>query len=114
ENAKVPTPKTEIEEQRLPLRGESDERSKGAAGLVMFPLFLFCAYLLPAFTCEEHERGILLAQALSPASPQEILAAKFLFYPGLGMSLAAVLAGIYRPAVLAMPFFWLSLFAMAC
>jgi hypothetical protein len=37
--------------------------------------------LQSSLTCEERERGILLAQALSPASAREILAAKFLFYP---------------------------------
>ena len=60
-------------------------------------------------TCEERERGILLAQALSPASPFEILAAKFLFYPAVGIGLAAVLAGIYNPVVLIRPVFWLVL-----
>lgn len=93
-----------------------------ASGLVLFALFFTCVYLLPSMTCEERERGILLAQALSPASPLEILAAKFLFYPGMGMLLGAVLAGIYRPGVLIaldpvprlgihLPFFWLALAA---
>ena len=41
-------------------------------------LFFVCVYLLPSLTCEERERGVLLAQALSPAAPREILAAKFL------------------------------------
>ena len=57
---------------------------------------------------------MLLAQALSPASPAEILAAKFLFYPTLGMGLAAVLAGIYKPAVLGTLFFWLAILALGC
>src|SRR5207253_10734972 len=47
------------------------------------------------------------------ASPTEILAAKFLFYPALGIGLAAALAGIYRPTVLSSLFFWLSLVAVA-
>ena len=38
--------------------------------------------------CEERERGVLLAQALSPASPLEIFAAKLLFYPAAGIALA--------------------------
>jgi len=50
-----------------------------------------------------------LAQALSPATPLEILAAKFLFYPAFGIILATLLAGIHNPAVLARPFFWMSL-----
>jgi hypothetical protein len=56
---------------------------------------------------------VLLAQALSPASPIEILTAKFLFYPMAGMMLAAMLAGIYRLQVLGSLFFWLSLAAVA-
>ncbi len=56
---------------------------------------------------------MLLAQALSPASPREILAAKFLFYPVVGAALGALLAGLYRTAVLARPFFWLAVAAAA-
>jgi hypothetical protein len=98
----------EIQVTQEELTGRADMRSMIATGLVFFPLFIFCVYLLPALTCEERERGLLLAQALSPASTLEILAAKFFFYPMIGLSLAAVLAGIYRPAVLAQPFFWLA------
>ena len=93
-----------------------------ASALILFALFFSNVYLLPSLTCEERERGILLAQALTPASPLEILAAKFIFYPGLGILLGAVLAGIYRPGVLTalepvpflgirLPFFWLALAA---
>jgi hypothetical protein len=99
----------EIEEKRLPLSHSADERSMVATALVMFSMCFFCVYLLPALTCEERERGTLLAQALSPASPLEILAAKFLFYPAVGIGLAAVLAGIYNPVVLIRPLFWLVL-----
>ncbi len=80
-----------------------------ATALVLFGLFFVCVYLLPSLTCEERERGVLLAQALSPATTGEILTAKFLFYPVLGLTLAAVLAGTYRPSVLVQPFFWLAL-----
>jgi hypothetical protein len=88
-------------------------RSAIATGMVVFALYFACVYLLPTLNCEERERGVLLAQALSPASPAEILAAKFLFYPVLGIGLAAVLAGIYKPRVLSSLFFWLSLFSVA-
>jgi hypothetical protein len=101
----------ELETERSQLAGGLDPRSAVATSLVIFALFFVCVYLLPSLTCEERERGVLLAQALSPASPLEILAAKFLFYPTLGIALAAVLAGIYSPAVLARPFFWLALIA---
>jgi ABC-type Na+ efflux pump permease subunit len=89
-----------------------DPRSGMATALVLFGLFFVCVYLLPSLTCEERERGVLLAQALSPASPREVLGAKFLFYPILGLALAAVLAGTYRPVVLTRPFFWLALTAV--
>jgi hypothetical protein len=93
--------------ERSALKGGLDPRSGMATSLVLFGLFFVCVYLLPSLTCEERERGVLLAQALSPASTTEILAAKFLFYPVIGVALAAVLAGTYRPLVLARPFFWL-------
>ncbi len=89
-----------------------DLRSTAAMGMVVFALYFFCVYLLPTMTCEERERGVLLAQALSPASPAEILGAKFLFYPVLGVLLAATLGGIYKPAVLSTLFFWLALIAV--
>ena len=91
-----------------------DYRSAVATAMVVFALYFTCCYLLPTLNCEERERGVLLAQALSPASPIEIVAAKFLFYPVAGIGLAAALAGIYNPAVLSTLFFWLSLLAMGC
>lgn len=90
-----------------------DLRSTIATAMVVFALYFACVYLLPTLNCEERERGVLLAQALSPASPAEILTAKFLFYPILGMGLAATLAGIYKPDVLSSLFFWLALVAVS-
>jgi hypothetical protein len=110
--AAVPLPI--LEEERSALRGGLDARSGIETALVLFALFFVCVYLLPSLTCEERERGVLLAQALSPASPREILAAKFLFYPAAGMALAALLAGVNQPAVLRQPFFWLALMVAAC
>ena len=90
-----------------------DLRSAVATGMVVFALYFTCVYLLPTLNCEERERGTLLAQALSPASPVEIVAAKFLFYPTAGILLAAILAGIYKPSILTAPFFWLALLAVS-
>ncbi len=89
-----------------------DFRSAIATGLVVFALYFSCVYLLPTLNCEERERGVLLAQALTPASPTELLLAKFVFYPAFGLGLAATLSAIYKPAVLSSLFFWLSLFAV--
>jgi hypothetical protein len=104
---------SEVSDAHSQLSGGADLRSSFSTALVLFALFFACVYLMPSLMCEERERGILLAQALSPASPQEILAAKFLFYPVAGMALAALLAGIARPAALAQPFFWLALLVAA-
>lgn len=104
----------EVSIERQGLGGKVlDLRSAIATGMVVFALYFACVYLLPTLNCEERERGVLLAQALSPASPLEILTAKFLFYPVLGVGLAAVLAGIYKPGILSSLFFWLSLIAVA-
>lgn len=89
-----------------------DFRAAIATGMVVFALYFACVYLLPTLNCEERERGVLLAQALTPASPAELLAAKFLFYPAFGLGLAATLAAIYKPEVLSSLFFWLSLLAV--
>ncbi|HVK19191.1 MAG TPA: ABC transporter permease [Fimbriiglobus sp.] len=107
-----PLPRIELERKGLGAK-ELDLRSAIATGMVVFALYFACVYLLPTLNCEERERGVLLAQALSPASPTEILAAKFLFYPTLGIALAAALAGIYNPAALSTLFFWMALVAMA-
>jgi ABC-2 type transporter len=102
------------QQERSTLSGGLDTRSALATSLVLFALCFACVYLLPSLMCEERERGVLLAQALSPASPAEILAAKCLFYPLLGIGLAAVLVSILNVAALAEPFFWLALAVTAC
>jgi hypothetical protein len=98
-----------LDSERAELRGGLDPRAGLATALILFALYFVCVYLLPALTCEERERGLLLAQALSPAAPAELLAARFLFYPALAIGLAAVLAGTSQPRALAHPFFWLTL-----
>lgn len=97
------------EEEGFALHGGMDSRSGLATALVLFGIFFLCVYLLPSLTCEERERGVLLAQALSPASTWELLAARFLFYPAIGILLAALLAGMYEPRSLTRGFFWLAL-----
>jgi hypothetical protein len=98
-----------LETEHSSLAGGMDPRSGLATSLVLFGMFFVCVYLLPSLTCEERERGVLLAQALSPASTRELLAAKFLFYPVIGIALAALLAGTYEPRALLRPFFWAGL-----
>lgn len=102
-----------IQPQRSRLAGGFDLRASITSSLVLFALFFSCVYLLPSMMCEERERGILLAQALSPASAAEILAAKFLFYPVVGILLAAILTAVSAPEVLQLHFFWLVLVVAA-
>src|SRR5262249_40031160 len=79
------SPQPQIEELKHRSEGSADLRSALAPVPIFFALFFACVYLLPSMTCEERERGVLLAQALSPASPLEILISKFLFYSVLGI-----------------------------
>jgi hypothetical protein len=104
----------DLEVSRRGLGGKVlDLRSTIATGLVVFALYFSCVYLLPTLNCEERERGVLLAQALTPASPAEIVAAKFIFYPGIGLLLAVTIAAVYKTALLSSLFFWLSLLSLA-
>ena len=105
------TPTLEVQRHGLGAK-ELDLRTTVATGMVIFSLYFFCVYLLPAMTCEERERGSLLAQALSPASTWEILTAKFLFYPLLGAALATTVALITKPEAVSTLFFWLTLAAV--
>ena len=89
-----------------------DFRAAIATGMVVFALYFACVYLLPTLNCEERERGVLLAQALTPASPVELLTAKFMFYPAFGLGLAATIAAVYKPDMLSSLFFWLALIAV--
>lgn len=106
----LPFPDWDVERSALRLL---DIHRAVAVALVLFSLFFACVYLQSSLTCEERERGVLLAQALSPASPADILAAKALFYTTVGVGLAATLGGICHPGVLIVPFFWLALAAAA-
>jgi ABC-2 family transporter protein len=100
--------------ERSQLGGKSvDTRTTIATALVLFALFFICVYLLPSLSCEERERGTLLAQALSPASALEIMAAKLLFYPVLAVAYAGLLGAIAAPGVALSLFFWMTLVVLA-
>jgi hypothetical protein len=91
------------------LTGGADLHASAVAGLILFALLFSCVYLLPAVMCEERERGLLLAQMLSPASVGEIIAARFVFHGAVGLALAVALAGIVQPDVFTESVFWLGL-----
>lgn len=95
------------------LNSQGDVRTSVTTALILFALFFSCVYLMPSLMCEERERGVLLAQALSPASPLDILAGKFLFYVPAGVALATLLAGVARPDVILEPLFWGALLVSA-
>lgn len=101
--------------ERSALRGGARVSAREAAGmgLTLLALFFVGVFLLPSITCEERERGTLLAIALSPASPRELVTAKLAFYFALATSLALLLAGISAPRALASPFSWLAISASA-
>ena len=114
ESAARLTPLPAFAFERSPLTSKPiGTRDTIAAALVLFALYFVCVYLLPSLTCEERERGVLLAQALSPASPLEILAAKLVFYPAVSFVFAAVLGALTTPAVLGRPLFWLTILVLA-
>jgi hypothetical protein len=102
----------ELEVERSALRGLAP-RQAAVVALVLFSMYFTCVLFLPSMTCEERERGTLLAQALSPASAAEALAAKAAVYPGLGMVLAASLSALLHPEVSSVAFFWLTLLTAA-
>lgn len=108
----IQVPELEISRQTLKVQAVGTQTTISAA-LVLFALFFICVYMLPSLACEERENGVLLAQALSPASPLEIITAKLLFYPVVAIVFAAMLGGLAKPHVLLMPFFWLTLLVLA-
>ena len=102
-----------LEQKRTALTGGLDART-GIARRWCFR-GLFCLRLSAALA---DLRGTGKGRAAGPGpvagDAREILAAKFLFYPAIGISLAALLAGLNQPAVLRQPFFWYALMVSAC
>jgi len=113
ERNRVRLPLLQFERIELDAMKLVDPRLVILMSMIVFSFFFSCIYLLPAFTCEERERGVLLAQALSPASPLEMLVAKAMFYPVIGFILAIILVGIYRFSLLSQPFLWLAFGAIS-
>jgi hypothetical protein len=91
--------------ERSAMRGVTPPKPREAIamGLSLLAVFFVGIFLLPSITCEERERGSLLAVAISPARAREILAAKLLFYFALATVLSLAVAGISAPSALAVP-----------
>jgi hypothetical protein len=99
----------DLEVERSSLAGSADTHTTTTTALLLFPLFLTCVFLLPTWMCEDRERGLLLALALTPATFLELLAARSLFSALLGMGLGALVAAICCPAALGQVLFWVVL-----
>lgn len=84
-----------------------------AAAMVLFAVFFVGVCLLPSLTCEERERGMLLAQVLSPASAVELYVAKLVVYLPLAALLALVIAGLMQFAVALQPLMVAAVFVAA-
>jgi ABC-type transport system involved in multi-copper enzyme maturation permease subunit len=77
------------------------------AALMVFTIqFFACCYLLVSFTSQDRERGTLLALALTPATPREILLAKFAFHLAISLLMTGVVLAILVPAALLRPWMW--------
>jgi hypothetical protein len=80
--------------------------------LLLFGVQLFCCvHLLISFTSQERERGTLLALALTPATPGQILLSKCLFHGGLALTMSGLIVGILHPQALLEPLLWGTLLA---
>lgn len=90
-----------------------DSVSLIAMALNMFAMFFFCVYLMPGLTSEERERGLLLQQALTPASAGDLFLGKLLFYQPAAMLLAAFLTLCYDARVLVLPFYWYTIWTVS-
>jgi hypothetical protein len=74
----------------------------------IFALYLLSFNLFITSTGEERERKILLGLLLSPAAPQEVLAAKAIFYAASSLTVSLAVVGMYRPTLLLQPLLWLT------
>jgi hypothetical protein len=88
----------ELSVERSSLHGVELPRALGVA-LILFAIFFVGVCLLPSLTCEEREKGTLLAQALSPATAGEMVAAKVIVFVPLAAGLAFVVGGLIQSAV---------------
>jgi len=88
----------ELAVERSSLHAIELPRALGVA-LVLFAIFFVGVCMLPSLTCEEREKGILLAQTLSPTTAGEIAVAKMLVFVPLAAGLGFVIGGVIQTAV---------------
>lgn len=112
-NIDATIPRLQVQRSALRSGTRASPLAAVAMALVLLASFFVGVFLLPSITCEEREKGTMLAVALSPASARDILGAKLAFYFAAALGLGALMAGICVPSALTRPFFWLSLAAIA-
>jgi len=83
-------PSAIIETEHSSLQG-LDVRTVATTALVLFAIFFVCVCVMPAITCEEKERGVFAAQALSPARASDAMIAKAALYIPLAACLGLLL-----------------------
>jgi hypothetical protein len=102
----------EIGIERSSLHAVELPKALGVA-LVLFAIFFVCVCLMPSLTCEEREKGVLLAQCLTPATASEMLFAKAIVFVPLAGLLSYALGVLIQPAVWQDPFFLCVVFVAA-
>jgi len=74
--------------------------------IVLMVIFFTCCHFLVSFGSQDRERGTLTALAMTPASTEELLTARFLFHATLSLTVSGGIIGILRPAALGQPMLW--------
>jgi membrane protease YdiL (CAAX protease family) len=92
-----------------PLEEPEDLKRMIMALLITVSLNIITFNLFTVTFVEEKQSRTLLAVLLSPVRGAEVAVAKALFFLVPGLALAASLAGVYRPDLLAEPVFWITL-----
>lgn len=78
------------------------------ASLALFALYLLSFNLFITSTGEEREKRVLLGLLLSPASAEEVLTSKAIFYSLSSLVVSLAVAGMYSPVLLLRPMLWLT------
>lgn len=74
----------------------------------IFALYLLSFNLFITSAGEEREKKVLLGLLLSPASAEEVLAAKAIFYGTGSLFVSLAVVGMYSPVLLLRPLLWLT------
>jgi hypothetical protein len=105
----TPRLQEETKQGNVPAGTETLERLPiVVASLALFALYLLSFNLFITSTGEEREKRVLLGLLLSPASPEEVLASKAIFYSLSSLAVALAVVGMYSPVLLLRPMLWLT------